>query len=467
MLAAGLLPLGMLPNAQITPEVRSRIVDLKVVVLLITLVATTLAILIARYITIPVEAIIKEMEELNARQDPGDSVEPRTSDEIDRLAKLYQRTFVPMKGYLTTADLFLQMTEGILSLNADGKIAFLNTPAERLFGVDRQRYAGRHYEELLPDRTRNFEIYELIDEVLKTGSPRTRDVLLSTAGGRDVYVRVTASPATGRRKESIGVVMLFQDIEELTRLRDQLRRMDVLASIGGTIAGMAHEVKTPLGYIRGLAELIKEDLPNDAPQMKYIDSIVESIDRLNQMVEEILSLASVKIDNSTAHDPKTIVREAIMYVREMLTGNSLQLVEDYPHTTSPIKADRQKLVECFINILRNACEAAPRGSSLDVRIRPVILGHAPDIDQDTVMFEFHNEGSYIPPETKEKLFTPFFTTKKKGTGLGLAISKQIVEAHGGAIQVESEPHSGTLFRVLLPAGLGRAASAASESASTK
>ena len=79
------------------------------------------------------------------------------------------------------------------------------------------------------------------------------------------------------------------------------------------------------------------------------------------------------------------------------------------------------------------------------------------------MFEFHNEGSYIDPATKEKLFTPFFTTKKQGTGLGLAISKQIIEAHGGAIQVESDQHSGTLFRILLPATLRTSSAVAAES----
>ena len=229
--------------------------------------------------------------------------------------------------------------------------------------------------------------------------------------------------------------------------------MDVLATIGGTITGMAHEVKTPLGYIRGLAELIKEDLSKEAPQHKYVAGIIESVDRLNAMVEEILSLASVKVDNSATHDPKVIVREAISYIRDKLTANNLRLIEDYPQSPSPIKADRQKLVEAFINILRNACEAAPAGAALNIRIRPVILGHAPDLEQDTLMFEFHNEGSYIDPQTKEKLFTPFFTTKKRGTGLGLAISKQIVEAHGGAIQVESDKHTGTLFRILLPATL--------------
>src|SRR5579883_1753602 len=206
MLAAGFLPLGVLDNARLTPEIHSEILTLKIAVLLITLAGTALAVMISRYITKPVEAIIREMEEISGRRDRDEAGEPRTDDEIDRLAKLYQQTFVPMKGYLTTADLFLQMAEGIVSLNADGKIAFLNAPAERLFGIDRHRHCGRHYEEIFPDRTRNFEIHELIDDVLKQAVPRSRDLLISTVSGRDVFVRVTASPATGRKRESIGVV---------------------------------------------------------------------------------------------------------------------------------------------------------------------------------------------------------------------------------------------------------------------
>jgi PAS domain S-box-containing protein len=339
----------------------------------------------------------------------------------------------------------------------------LNAPVERLLGIQREKYIGKHYADLFPNPARNSEVHEMIDDVIHRTTSRTRDILIWTPSGRDVYLRTTVSPATGKHHESLGAVMLFEDIEEFSKLRDQLRRMDVLATIGATITGMAHEVKTPLGYIRGLAELIKEDLSKEAPQYKYLTSMIESVDRLNGMVEEILSLASVKVDNSTTHDPKVIVREAISYVREKLTANNLRLIEDYPQSASPIKADREKLVEAFINILRNACEAAPAGAALSIRIRPVILGHAPDLDQDTLMFEFHNEGSYIDPKAKEKLFTPFFTTKKQGTGLGLAISKQIIEAHGGAIQVESDEHSGTLFRIMLPATLRASSAIAVES----
>ena len=460
-LAAGFLPLGMiaysLGRVERPFDLRNLILNLRVTVLVIAIVATVLSVMVSRYIVGPIEKLIEEMEAVAARnrnESNGDRQENRqTNDEIDRLSRLYKETFVPMKGYLTTADLFLQMSEGIVSLDHEGKVAFLNAPMERLLGISREKYIGKHYLDLFPNPARNSDIHEMINDVIHQTASRTRDILIWTPSGRDVYLRTTVSPATNKQRESIGAVMLFEDIEEFSRLRDHLRRMDVLATIGGTITGMAHEVKTPLGYIRGLAELIKEDLSKEAPQHKYVAGIIESVDRLNAMVEEILSLASVKVDNSATHDPKVIVREAISYIRDKLTANNLRLIEDYPQSPSPIKADRQKLVEAFINILRNACEAAPAGAALNIRIRPVILGHAPDLEQDTLMFEFHNEGSYIDPQTKEKLFTPFFTTKKRGTGLGLAISKQIVEAHGGAIQVESDKHTGTLFRILLPATL--------------
>jgi PAS domain S-box-containing protein len=469
-LAAGFLPLGLidyhLGKVERIFDLRNLVFHLKIAVLGLALLAAILSIMMSRYIVRPIESLIHEIEELAAqRKEPDDNHQEiqRTDDEIDRLSKLYRETFVPMKGYLTTADLFLQMSEGIVSLNADGKIAFLNAPMERLLGIRREKYIGKHYLDLFPNPARNSEIHEIITDVIHQPASLTRDILIWTPSGRDVFLRTTVSPATDKYNHSLGAVMLFEDIEEFSKLRDQLRRMDVLATIGATITGMAHEVKTPLGYIRGLAELIKEDLSKEAPQYKYVTSMIESVDRLNSMVEEILSLASVKVDTSSTHDPKIIVREAIGYVREKLTAKNLRLIEDYPQSSSPIKADRQKLVEAFINILRNACEAAPAGAAVNIRIRPVILGHSPDLDQDTLMFEFHNEGSYIPPETKDKLFTPFFTTKKQGTGLGLAISKQIVEAHGGAIQVESDPHSGTLFRILLPATLRVSSAVAVES----
>src|SRR3989449_1952214 len=169
-LAAGFFPLGMLDynltRVDRPIELRSVILNLRVAVLAITLVATTLAVLISLHILRPVDRMIKEMEDLADKPERETSTEEAPKgDEIDRLSRLYNQTFVPMRGYLTTADLFLQMSEGIVSLNADGKIAFLNAPMEKLLGIDRQRYTGRHYDDLFPNGTRNFEIHELIEDV--------------------------------------------------------------------------------------------------------------------------------------------------------------------------------------------------------------------------------------------------------------------------------------------------------------
>ena len=454
-LAAGFLPLNIL-DSEIGlinggEELAPLLINLKIAMLFIALVASGIAFAISRYIIAPVEEIIGTMRELN----PNPSAEDMqmANDEITSLSNLYNQTFVPLKGYLRSADLFMQMSEGIISLNKDRSVAFLNSPIEELLDIRKEDYLGKSYIELFPGSARNFQVLKIIDDALTQSSFQTRDIIISTRSGRDVYVRATASPAKSKGKEAIGVVIMIRDIEEFSRLRDQLRKIDVLAPLGSTISGMAHEVRTPLGYIRSLAELTAEDLPPDAPQQEYLKTIVASIERLNTMVEDILTYASVQVDSSKIEDPVTIVREAIAYSRNSLIEREVKLVEEYPDDRYVVRGDRSKLIEVFTGMFKNACEATPREGTITVRVRPVHFLHPSEPGQTTVMIEFHNQGSYIPAENIEKLFVPFFTTKKEGTGLGLAIAKQLIEAHEGTIHVESDPSNGTLFRVLLPSGL--------------
>src|SRR5437879_1835149 len=203
-LAAGFLPLGMIAysigRVERPYDLRNLIFNLRLAVLALAIVATVLAVMVSRYIVRPIEKVIEEMEGVAARkrgESNGDRQEIRqTNDEIDRLSKLYKETFVPMKGYLTTADLFLQMSEGIVSLDAEGKVAFLNAPMERLLGISREKYIGKHYLDLFPNPARNSDIHEMINDVIHQTASRTRDILIWTPSGRDVYVRTTVSPAT-------------------------------------------------------------------------------------------------------------------------------------------------------------------------------------------------------------------------------------------------------------------------------
>jgi PAS domain S-box-containing protein len=443
-LAAGLLPLGMIES-----EIRSQVGSLRMVVVLMAFAATALTVAITSYILEPVQRIIRELRTLSEERHVG-AAASEDQNEIETLSSLYRQTLVPLKGYLTSADLFMQMSEGIIGLDRHSEIVLLNAPVEHLFGIKKEQYLGKKVADLFPDSTKNVEIHDMISEAFQQWRILTRDLVVSTASGRNVYVRATASPAMGEKHEHTGVIILFKDFGEFGRLRDQFRRMDVLAAIGSSVAGMAHEVRTPLGYIRSLADLLAEDIPKDAPQQKYVSTIIDSVDRLNNMVEEILSLSRVNITTSAQENPVTLVRESLAYSRNFLQPAALRLVEEYPEATYFIKGDRDRLIECFINLFRNACEASPQGGAVTVRVRPVqVFGESED-GPAAIIVEFHNDGSYIPPENIDKIFVPFFTTKKQGTGLGLAITKQIIEGHDGAIHVESDPQKGTLFRVLLP-----------------
>jgi two-component system sensor histidine kinase PilS (NtrC family) len=462
-LAAGFLPLGFLTvtmrDVSHTSDLLAVLPNLRISVLLITLAATSLAFAIATYIVRPIEQITQEITELAAQQQLNIS-SVNSSDEIQALSQIYTQAVTPLKGILNSTDLLMQMSEGIIGLNRSGQVLFINSHMESLLGIDRRAYVGRPYSDVFPNGSANFEMQEMIRSALQTYEQSSRDVIVTTPAGRSVYIRVTASPASTGQNQPLGLILLFKSFDEFDRVKGDLRKLDVLASLGTSVAGMAHEIRTPLGYIRGLVELIVEDLPADARQREYAEKVLDSVERLNAIVGNILSLARPPSETSSAQDPVTLVREAIAYTRSALHPNKLLLLEDYAENIALIRGDRDRLLEAFINLFKNACEASLSGGTVTVRVRPVRIGGPPNSGGSAVMVEFHNNGVPIPAGQIDKLFLPFFTTKKEGTGLGLAITKQIVDNHGGAIRVESEQVTGTLFRVLLPAAGEPAAPAA-------
>ena len=157
-LAAGFLPLGMIESTlgryERPIDLKPLLTDLKLVALVIAFVAAGIALAIARYILEPVEQMIGGMRELRPASESGEL--QTDDDEITSLSNLYNQTFVPLKGYLRSADLFMQMNEGIISLNADKTVAFLNAPVEQLLEIKREDYLGKSYRDLFPGAARNF-----------------------------------------------------------------------------------------------------------------------------------------------------------------------------------------------------------------------------------------------------------------------------------------------------------------------
>jgi signal transduction histidine kinase len=240
---------------------------------------------------------------------------------------------------------------------------------------------------------------------------------------------------------------LYQDAQEallrLQRAQYGMMRAERLAAVGTLASSLAHEVRNPLNSINLQLVLLSRRLErlDDARRVEmssYIDSARKEISRLNDLVEEFLSLSTVDRVSLAEVEPSEVVRESL----ELMTpaahqlGIAVTLHREGPF--SPLRLDREKIKQVLINLIRNAIEAMPQGGTLTVSTR---------MEEGGLFIQVSDTGVGIQPG--QDVFDFFVTTKKGGTGLGLPIAKRIVEAHGGSLSYESRPGRGTVFSVRL------------------
>jgi two-component system sensor histidine kinase HydH len=240
---------------------------------------------------------------------------------------------------------------------------------------------------------------------------------------------------------------------ENSRVYERMKERDRLAALGEMAAGLAHEIRNPLGAIKGAAQLLvgRDGMPvkgEDAGE--FISIIIEEVNRLNKVVSQFLDYARPYKGEPAEIDVNEVVRKTtqILEAHEHLQKVKLdvRLSADLPR----VRGDAEQLRQVFLNLGLNAVEAMPEGGTLTIttaRRRTQRRGEKPT---SFVEVRFHDTGKGIAREHIKNLFIPFFTTKEKGTGLGLPISQRIISQHGGAIDVRSEPGKGTAFTVYLP-----------------
>lgn len=233
--------------------------------------------------------------------------------------------------------------------------------------------------------------------------------------------------------------------EVIIRIEGELRKAERLSAIGELAAVLAHEIRNPLGSIRGTAEILKDDFVPGERKYEFLEILVKESDRLNRVVEDFLRLARPQSVVWGECDLQDELNNVITLVAAEANVREVRL--DLDASSVPVVAgDREKLRQAFLNIVLNALQATPAGGRVAVAASRQV--HADGAEW--VEIRFSDTGGGIPPEALENIFEPFFTTKEGGTGLGLAITRKIVEGHGGRIAVESVPGHGTTFTVLLP-----------------
>lgn len=273
--------------------------------------------------------------------------------------------------------------------------------------------------------------------------------------GREIIVRVlmiamiallTHQLATATRDQYKQYIETAQKLADTSRSLEAAeataRRSERLAALGQLTAGLAHELRNPLGTMRASAELLGKNLSGENDVARELAGYIASeVDRTNSLVTRFLDFAKpLKLRT----EPGDIVETLDRAVERLLRHEPRPRVEvhrNYSPDIPPLAFDSQLLEQVFFNLLLNAAQASAPGSTITLKTKPVPGG---------VEIAVIDRGSGIEPAHRESIFNPFFTTKAEGVGLGLAIVSKIVHEHGGKIDVESEPGQGSVFRVVLP-----------------
>jgi two-component system nitrogen regulation sensor histidine kinase GlnL len=249
--------------------------------------------------------------------------------------------------------------------------------------------------------------------------------------------------------------MVLRDLTPIKRLQEEVRRADRLATMGTLASGLAHEIKNPLGGIRGAAQLLqRETLSPDSQECLGI--IIKESDRVNHLITELLSFSKPKNLRMEPVNLNEILDETIS-LESVRTEKRIKFIREYDPSLPPVSADAHSLKQVLVNMFKNASEALPETGG-EIRVRSRIdtnykIREATDAKGERstrmVVAEISDNGAGISKENLEKIFTPFFTTKDEGHGLGLAMSQRIVNEHGGFLRVESREGKGTTVQIIL------------------
>ncbi|MDD2737255.1 MAG: ATP-binding protein [Desulfuromonadaceae bacterium] len=276
-------------------------------------------------------------------------------------------------------------------------------------------------------------------------------VLYNVVGGvTGLLVQRERDRSDELQQTAIGLELSFKKLqaqsEQIIAIEENLRRAEKLSTLGEMAAVLAHEIRNPLGSIRGTAEILRDDYRPGDPKYEFIEIQIRETERLNRVVEDFLRMARPLPSEMARCHVQEELETVTMLVANDARKRQVSLYLEPANSDVIVKADGEKLRQAFLNIVINALQATPGGGSLTVSTSVCRLEERAAICEVT----FCDTGCGIDTLSQEKIFEPFYTTKSDGTGLGLAISRKIIEGHGGTLQIESAVGQGTTVLVTLP-----------------
>ena len=343
-----------------------------------------------------------------------------------------------LEGYLE--HLLESVPSGVVAVDPAGKITTLNRAAQEITGLGPDA-VGAPFASAFP---------------LVPGSVDSRGAVLEDSPRQEVEIRkrdgelallgLRVSPFLGDGGEILGRVVVFQDVTRLKRLELQEARNRRLVAMGEMAAGIAHEIRNPLGSLELFASHLVGEL-GASPHEDLAAHILKGVQNLSRITGNLLLFARKAEPKLQPVDLADVLSESLLYARAALTAKSVKVSEE--REPCAVQADPDLLRQVFLNLILNAVQAVSEGGRIQVSCRADATESPP-----LALAKVSDDGPGVPTETRERIFDPFFTTRAAGMGLGLAIVQRIVSAHGGWVAVGTGSLGGAEFTVALPRSAG-------------
>ncbi|MGC9326658.1 MAG: two-component system sensor histidine kinase NtrB, partial [Candidatus Hinthialibacter sp.] len=257
--------------------------------------------------------------------------------------------------------------------------------------------------------------------------------------GEIIPLQVSIVPVM-EANELNGLVVTFHDLSAIRQLEEQIRRQDRLVALGRMAAGVAHEIRNPLGIIRGSAELLRNRFAGRQGEEELSNFILEEVHRLSRVVNDFLMFARPPEPNFDEVPLDRLFNELVDYFNKQPREGSYELITETGESPPSIAADLHLCRQAFLNLFINAQQAMPGGGRIVLR--------AFALSAQEIAVEVEDEGEGIQPDQIDKIFDPFYTSKDSGSGLGLSLVHQIAASHGGRVEVDSVWGKGSRFRLI-------------------
>lgn len=349
-------------------------------------------------------------------------------------------------------QIFENIDRAVIALGSDGVINLFNPAAQAMTGISERQALGKPFADLFKGQQ---GLGYLVATALAAGRSVSdhEEIALHRPLSPPLPVSVSVSPLLTETGTPDGVVLILRDLSRLRDLEQAVRQSDRLSQLGTLAAGLAHEIKNPLGGIKGAAQLLDLELPSKSLLREYTAVMIRESERINTIIEGLLDLTRTRQPRWAGVNLGKILGDILLLQKNAHPGKQIDFLLDLDPSIPEFRGDEDLLTQLFLNLVKNAAEAI--ASSGVVRISSKIVadyhlnlpGGRP---APFVTVDIRDNGMGIDRVDLEHIFTPFYTTKHLGSGLGLPLCQKIVRQHDGMLKAASEPGSGTLFSVSLP-----------------